>query len=276
MAHTETITDPEVALARCGDLFVDDPIVCNMVAASLRPPEPVELLRASADGNTIGTAVRWGDGYTVGSFRDNGLQAIAGALPIDRSFELFGPTGPAADVAGRWTQRCDGTARPVEMMRVYRLGALRAPADTAGQLVEAREDHLDLGAEWSVAFATEIGHDPSPLAAARAQVGRAAAQGRLFIWQVGGEPKAHLLTAVARFGVVRIGAVYTPPNERRHGYAAAMTAAVSAVHLARPDVDTVTLNTQAANAATNRLYRRLGFEPHHEILTVALVPSDAA
>lgn len=273
MAHAELMTDATSALSRCADLFTDDPIRCNMVAASIRPPDPVELFRATSSATTVGAAVRWGDGYTLSSQRDGGIDAIATALPIDRRFELFGPSTVVADVAGRWTERCDGTARPVELMRVYRLGRLRAPPETVGRLVEADERHLDRNAAWSVAFGTEIGHEPGTIDAARAQLGRACAQHRLHTWQVNGEPVAHLLISVPRFGVVRIGGVYTPPDQRRHGYAAALTAAVSAAQLRRNEVDTVMLNTQTSNAATNRLYRRLGFESHHEILSIDLTPS---
>ena len=118
MALIESITDAATALDRCGDLFADEPIRCNMVAASLRPPEAAEVIRASDDGQTIGTAVRWGAGYTLTWLADGGAAAIAGALPVNRRFELFGPTGPVADVAGRWSQRCDGAFRPIEMMRM--------------------------------------------------------------------------------------------------------------------------------------------------------------
>ena len=273
MATMETITDAAVALERCADLFAADPIGCNMVAASLRPPEPAELFRFSSDGRTVGTAIRWGDDYTLSSLSDPGEYVLADVLPVDRKFELFGPTGPVADVAGRWSQRCDGRLRPVEMMRVYRLGHLLPPSKVVGQLTLAADEHVAVGAEWSIAFSEEIGHTASSIDAATAQLGRAVDQGRLFTWQVDDEQVAQVLIAVERFGVVRIGAVYTPPHQRRRGYAAAMTAAVSEHLLSRPDVDTVTLNTQAANSATNRLYRRLGFEAHHEVLTIELDPT---
>ena len=61
-------------------------------------------------------------------------------------------------------------------------------------------------------------------------------------------------------GVARIAPVYTPPEHRRHGYAAAVTAAASADALAR-DAERVVLYTDLADPPPNAIYQRIGFRP---------------
>ena len=63
--------------------------------------------------------------------------------------------------------------------------------------------------------------------------------------------------------VTRVGLVYTPPEHRRHGYAAACTAAVSQAALDAGAACCV-LYTQLSNPQSNAIYRRLGYEPIQE------------
>ncbi len=61
------------------------------------------------------------------------------------------------------------------------------------------------------------------------------------------------------YGVVRVGPVYTPPEQRGRGYASATVAAVSAA--AQRDGHRVCLFTDQANPVSNRIYAALGFVP---------------
>ncbi len=71
-------------------------------------------------------------------------------------------------------------------------------------------------------------------------------------------------------GMARIGPVYTPPAQRRHGYASAVaSAAASADALARR-ADQVLLYTDLANPTSNAIYRAIGFEPIGDDVTVEL------
>jgi predicted GNAT family acetyltransferase len=92
----------------------------------------------------------------------------------------------------------------------------------------------------------------------------------MFGWMVGDQLVSQLGCSAERYGVTRIGGVFTPAELQGHGYASALTSAVSREQQARRDIDEVTLNTQASNPGTNRLYRRLGFEPVAELLVVSL------
>jgi predicted GNAT family acetyltransferase len=64
----------------------------------------------------------------------------------------------------------------------------------------------------------------------------------------------------AAAGAVRVGPVYTPPGQRRRGYAGALTVAVS--QAARDaGAQQVVLFTDLANPTSNALYQRLGCTP---------------
>lgn len=267
----ETITDGAVALERCGDLFAADPLGANMVASVLRPGVATSLLRVVDGGESLGAAVAWGPGVTVSRLRSGAMEPIADALPPDEDCELWGVAADMLAVAGRWMDRSGGSWEPIEFMQVLRLAELVAP-DTTGRLATADELDLAVAARWALEFGDEVEHPrKGGLDAATAQMRRAADEHRLFGWRVGGRIVAQLLVSPNRFGVVRIGGVYTPPEHRDRGHAAGLTAAVSSTLRADGDVDDVILNTQVTNAVSNRLYRRLGFTLAFDVLSLRLV-----
>ena len=136
-------------------------------------------------------------------------------------------------------------------------GAARAvaPGDDAG---------IDLLAAWRAAFDVELdGTWPHPHTP-REDVVRALAGGAgELLWEVDGTPVAQAAARAVTAGMSRIGPVYTPPEHRRCGYAAAVTAAATRWALDR-GARHVLLYTDLANATTNRLYPRLGFRPRYD------------
>ena len=89
--------------------------------------------------------------------------------------------------------------------------------------------------------------------------------GRLRLWEVDGEARSREAVSMAgstrpSSGMVRVDAVYTPPRRRRHGYAAAVTAAVTRAALDAGASDVV-LFTDLANPTSNAVYTRLGYRP---------------
>lgn len=280
---TEHLTTGAATLDRCADLISADPIGCNLAATVIaRGDDGAGVIRVSDDSDTLGVAVEWGPGNTLMRLRDGAHAPIADALPSTGRTRLDGEVRDTAAVAGHWSERTGGSFETIEIFRVYRLAELRSP-DVIGSAGVADAAHVDTAASWAVAFGGETGlggqaadaDDEAELDARRAQMQRAAAEGRLRVWRVAGEVVAQLIVSTPCFATVRIGGVYTPPGVRRKGYGAALTAAVAAAERARPDVDEVMLNTQALNALTNRLYRRLGFESVYEMLLVWLdAPAD--
>jgi predicted GNAT family acetyltransferase len=68
-------------------------------------------------------------------------------------------------------------------------------------------------------------------------------------------------------GMVRIMAVYTPPETRGRGYAGAVTTEVSQAALDAGAVNVV-LFTDVANPTSNALYQRLGYRPVEDLAIV--------
>jgi predicted GNAT family acetyltransferase len=60
-------------------------------------------------------------------------------------------------------------------------------------------------------------------------------------------------------GSTRAGPVYTPPGERGHGYAGALTAWVTRQILDRGSA--ACLYTDLANPTSNKIYAAIGYEP---------------
>ena len=113
---------------------------------------------------------------------------------------------------------------------------------------------------WTRAFQDEIGvhlTDPEIL------VDRWLPAGELWLWDdgqtmsmaVGREPVA---------GVVRVSGGYTPPEFRRHGYAAACVQGLS--ESIREAGYRCILYTDLGNPASNSIYRRIGYRAIAEAL----------
>ncbi|MDP9319178.1 MAG: hypothetical protein M3O94_08950, partial [Actinomycetota bacterium] len=60
-------------------------------------------------------------------------------------------------------------------------------------------------------------------------------------------------------GVTRVGPVYTPPEHRRRGYGAAVTAACTRDAL--DHAEDVVLFTDLANPTSNSIYQQIGYRP---------------
>jgi len=130
-------------------------------------------------------------------------------------------------------------------------GAMRASED---------EDELLL-ALWCDAFQVDIGLDLAMRKLGAEQVKNFT--GRLFVWclESGGTP-----VAMAAFageprprGSQRVALVYTPPEQRRQGFAGALVKALTAKLLAEGQ-PYIGICTDAANPTANKVYEAVGFE----------------
>jgi uncharacterized protein len=80
----------------------------------------------------------------------------------------------------------------------------------------------------------------------------------IWLWEVDGASTSLCWQSVAAAGVVRISAVYTPPEHRGHGYASANVAALSEKALA-DGAELVMLYTDSANPTSNKIYEAIGY-----------------
>lgn len=161
-----------------------------------------------------------------------------------------------AEFAAAYAARAGATARPAIAQRLFRLGELVPPARPAGALRAATEVDVELGAKWFVDFCTEAGVPPDPEVLFSSR--RIVAQRRLMFWAVDGEPVSMVGHSPTVAGVTRIGPVWTPPERRRRGYAAAATAELAGRLRDRGEV---VLFADRANLTSTGIYERIGFRP---------------
>jgi GNAT superfamily N-acetyltransferase len=262
-------SDPALALGAGAPLLLARP-EHNSVLLTVLAEHGVELRKgrywwACREGDVVAFAMQ-----SPGGFRAVLATADAGAVaPLADRMAMEAPDLPgvmgeaaaAAAFAGRWSEVRAVPVRPVEAQRIHRVRSVRSPAGITGRLRRAQQSERDVATVWSAAFLRDTGSnpfDPGEL------VERHLGSGRLWVWVVQGEPVSMAAVSATAGGVARIAFVYTPPEHRRNGYAAACVAALSERVLAGGDG--CILYTQLHNTTSNGVYRRIGYEPIADVL----------
>lgn len=162
-----------------------------------------------------------------------------------------------------WLAGAGLRARTAFEQRLYALGTLDPPDPSPpGRARLATADDVGLATGWLREFQTEAGVPSTDVeSAARAGIG----DGRIWLWEAQDATPVSLAgrTATA-VGVARVAPVYTPPEARRRGYGAAITAACTADAL-QHDAEHVVLFTDLANPTSNSIYQRIGYEPVSDV-----------
>ena len=165
-----------------------------------------------------------------------------------RSVERFGDAWCA--ITGR-------TLKPGMKTRVHALRNVVMPTLPPGRARPAEKPDTDILADWIDAFAEEVGTAVSFDGREVAESG--IKTGRLWVWDRDG-PVSIAAWAGPTVNSMRIGTVYTPPALRGKGYASAATASLSK-RLLDQGFSFCCLYTDLANPISNKIYRRIGYEP---------------
>jgi GNAT superfamily N-acetyltransferase len=223
---------------------------------------PIYIATVERAGGLVGCAFRTPP-FPVGVTR-----MPAGALPAllddlqtvyDDLLGVLGPEETAEAMAEVWTARGSGRARLLTRQTIYVLGTLQDPGPLPPGRLRVASGAADtrLAEEWMGAFLAEL-----EVAAADARE-RAAAlvlAGDLCLWEDEGAPRAMAAVAARTPHGARIGFVYTPPRERGKGYGTAVSAGLTG-RLLGAGARFCYLYADKANATSNAIYRRLGYEP---------------
>ncbi|MFD3511611.1 GNAT family N-acetyltransferase [Streptomyces sp. NPDC058657] len=224
--------------------------------------------RRPADG-TVDGALIWTPPapVLVGALPTESVRPLVRALDDEAVLGGRGVAGfsveaeAATDVAAAWGE-LERAGRPGlrrgAAHRLYRLGGLIPPASpAAGGSRTATPADRELLAGWVRAFAEDTGQ---PGDRAVAIVDAQLEHGGLTVWEDPcGVPVSMAGASLPAEGMVRLSLVYTPPDQRGKGYAAALTADVSTAVVAAGAKEVV-LFADVANPVSNRIYRRLGYE----------------
>jgi hypothetical protein len=160
---------------------------------------------------------------------------------------------------------------------LYTVDRVNVPA-VPGRAEVATEVDLALAESWLSDFEREInGARREANDERRAALLGGLRQGRFHWWRDQGEivsMAGHNVTiATPGARTTRVGPVFTPKTHRRHGYAAGVTAAVTAELLDQGS--SVMLFADEANLTSNAVYRSLGYRPV-DVMALASTRTSAA
>lgn len=187
-----------------------------------------------------------------------------------RALAGVGGAGREADAfATAWCARRDQIAELELRLRLYRLISLHVPEPAPpGRAHVATVADAPLVRAWIELFARETG---AVMGGSRTLDDRLAA-GTLTLWRDATDAPVALAGYQREIdGVRRVGPVYTAEPHRRRGYGAAVTAAACRRAL-DGGTSQLLLYADIDNPTSNTLYRRLGFAPVEDRVTLRFRP----
>ncbi|MFF0294499.1 GNAT family N-acetyltransferase [Kitasatospora sp. NPDC004614] len=223
------------------------------------------------DGAVAGACLRTPPyGPRLGRMPVAAAEELARRLAADgeRPDMVAGEHGTTLAFAAEW-HRTTGVNWHLERNeRLFRLGELTPPpAPPAGRSRLAAPADRETVARWLVDFCVEA--EVRPPGDPFADTDQRIAAETLVLWETEDQRVVALAGASpAVAGMSRIGPVYTPPADRGHGYASALTAAAT-VHAKSRGADEVLLYTDLSNPVSNAIYQRLGYRPVNDAAEVA-------
>ncbi len=255
----------------------DDPnAFANKVMPFLLENEPVNCLMAAI----LSTLEGLGGQYLATVYDNHGLRGVAFRTPlklllsrmdedaartlaaayraIPELDEVLGLRPEVNAFAAAWSSLTARAARPGRLERIYRLDEVEPVHGVSGIMRPIREDDRAVVVTWIEAMNAELG-DYIDRPTAKAVFERHLVEQTIFLWDHNGP--ASMAGAGARSpNTCRISLVYTPPECRRRGYAAALVAAVSQ-HVLDSGTRWCVLYTDLTNPTSNHIYQQIGYQP---------------
>lgn len=269
----ELLSSAQEFLTRTLSLRAADPFRTNILGSvatavadgSLTYDEYLWWIATNDLGQVIGAGMRTSPhGMVLSPMPSQSINELARAVSVhdDALPNVSGPTAVVVDFLENYRKTLSpGSLRlPVleEEHLLYALAELSMPS-VIGEMKSATHEDFELLLDWYRYFGDDTGvFMPNPEGSIRAGLGR----GSYRFWIVGDEKVSMAghapLVDTPNGKIARIGPVYTPPQHRRHGYGAVVTAALSNDLLAQGAK--VMLYTDARNPTSNSIYQKIGFE----------------
>jgi predicted GNAT family acetyltransferase len=173
---------------------------------------------------------------------------------------IVGPSDVTSVFAEQWTALTGQQSVEYMDQIIYMVKSVILPESVQGELRFAGPDDVKQVTEWIAAFSKSSLPKAEQVGAkdAKAQAEELVKTGRMGLWTVKGKPVAQASFSSTET-IARIHRVYTPPENRNHGYASALVA-----HLTKLQLDQgkkkCSLYADARNTAANSIYRKIGYE----------------
>jgi hypothetical protein len=252
-------------------------ILSNLIAGEFQE-EPPYLAALLEDGQVELAVIRTPPYPALFSYREQPLAEGALGLIIADLWSVFGAqlsglTGNKALVSSlvsRWEERSSVQAELQMAMRIYQLDEVQPVPDPDGRLRKAEGRDRDLLLDWYAGFqqeamGTEPGRDQVERGVDRFLKANPEQRGMVF-WEIHGKPVSMAGYSGPTPHGIRIGAVYTPPEHRRHGFATACVAALSS-SLLESGYSFCFLFTDLLNPTSNAIYQQIGYRPVSDVDT---------
>lgn len=173
---------------------------------------------------------------------------------------VVGPAQASEKFAQTWAKLTGQQYNVSTLERLFVLDQVIPPISVTGRLRVATENDLDLIKHWIFAFDQEAVHaDNQTASLRRAEV--KVHNGDIYIWET---PDERIVSMAGKtrpiVNVISIGPVYTPLEERGHGYASNCVAALSQL-LLDGGWKYCSLFTDLSNPTANSIYQKIGYRP---------------
>jgi len=170
---------------------------------------------------------------------------------------VLGPEPAAGRFAAGWSAARGVACRRGARQRIYQLERVTDPRPASGSARMASIADAELLAGWMEDFqgsvAASLAEDPAEV------VDRLLRAGSIWLW-CDGDPVSMAARAADTPNGSRVGFVYTPPELRKRGYAASLTAALSKSILDEGR-RLCFLYTDLDNPTSNSIYQAIGYRP---------------
>ena len=228
-------------------------------------PSVTTMVTIDADGEVAGVATHTGTFLMLLSagMTDEAADAILRDL-FQRNLLVPGVMGPTDIVerfARRWQRVSSGSLKPGMAQRILQTSSVMPPTGIEGAARHFTAEDGDILKEWFTWFAldAEGARVEQAQRAAVAMISRILQGGGGMFWLDGtGKPVSLACYKGRTPHSFKVGPVFTPQKYRRHGYGAAVTAAVTRYVLDQGS-QFACLYTDAGNSTANHIYEAIGY-----------------
>lgn len=267
--RVERLPDVHAFMDRVGDWLVSREAQHNLIlgicgvlqSGGFAPAAPPQFAAVTGSDGVVGVAaIRTPPADLLLSVVSDpaAVDPLADALAGDDLPGVMGPIGPTRRFAERWAA---ATGRRVVVRRMERVMALERvdPQPRAsGELRRMTVAERTLIADWVRAFSAEALGESADDAEAFADRWLAGGSRTMYLWWDGDRPVSMCGVGSPTPTGIRVAPVYTPPADRRRGYATSLVELATAEQLAAGR-RTVFLFTDLANPTSNAIYERIGY-----------------